>query len=445
MRLRIRGGAPLVGELQVPPDKSITHRALMLAAMARGESMIEAEGLGADNLSTAGVMRGLGVAIEEDGPRWQVRSPGVRGWTAPKTPLDCGNSGTTMRLVVGMLAGSGLSAELIGDESLTARPMGRVCGPLREIGAKVAGRLVGGRELPPLRVEPATLHAGTVTLEVASAQAKSAVLLAGLGAGVAVEVSEPRLSRDHTERMLAALGCTLTRHGSSPSVLSLAPGQTLSPLTMRVPADFSSAAFWLAAATLVPNSRIMLRGVGVNPTRTGLLEVLEELGSRVQVHDWREVSGEPVADLEVQSALLVARTSGGGTLRVGGEIIPRIIDELPVLAALFCVADGRSEIHDAGELRVKESDRISETRRLLAAFGVASEETADGLHVEGPQALCAADVDVHSDHRIALTGLVLALAAPGVSHLSGFEIADISFPGVVEKARHLGAQIEVVE
>ncbi len=445
MKIRVRGGAPLVGDLALPADKSIVHRALMLAAIARGESVIEAAGVGADNQSTARMLRALGVTVDATDIGWRVESPGVRGWSTPKGPVDCGNSGTTMRLGVGMLAGAGIAAELVGDASLSGRPMGRVCGPLRELGAHVSGRMDGGRELPPLRVVPAQLRPGVVTLAVASAQVKSAVLLAGLTSGVSVEVSEPGKSRDHTERMLTALGCALSQRGGARSTLVLGAEQTITPLRLHAPADFSSAAFWLAAAALVPGSRLVLRGVGVNPTRTGFLEVLEELGARVHVHDWQEQYGEPVADLEVQPKTLVAVRPGGGSLRIGGDIIPRIIDELPVLAAVLATAEGHSEIRDAGELRVKESDRIRETGRLLAAFGVASEELEDGLRIGGPQPVRAATVDVRSDHRIALTALVLAMAAPGESVLDGFEIADVSFPNVIDLAQSLGAHIERVE
>lgn len=445
MELRIEGGAPLTGALDVPADKSITHRAIMLAALAQGESTVTARGAGEDNHSTARVMAGLGATIESSPTGFAVRGVGTRGLVAPASPLDCGNSGTTMRLVTGILAGAGVSAELFGDASLSRRPMGRVCKPLRALGADVAGRADGNRELPPVKSGKGAFRGGEARLDVASAQVKSAVILAGVTSGKAVAVREPSLSRDHSERMLRALGATLASRveADGAAVVELGAGTQLAPASWSVPGDFSSAAFFLAAGTLVPGSQVTLRGVGVNGTRTGLLEVLEELGAAVIVRDWREEAGEPVATLIAAPASLRAERAGGGPTIVGGATIPLLIDELVVLAAVGSQASGVLEVRDAQELRVKESDRVRETVKLLAAFGVEAEERPDGYVVRGPQKLRAARVDVGADHRLALTAAVLALAAPGESVLSGFEVAAVSYPDIAAALASLGAKVRV--
>lgn len=444
MRLLVQGGAALAGEARLPADKSMVHRALILASMAEGESSFVASSVGNDNIATATMLSRLGIGVERSGNRWRIEGAGLGGLRAAEGPLDCGNSGTTMRLGAGLLAGAGLDAELIGDASLSRRPMGRVCNPLRALGAMINGRRDGSRELAPLRIAPASLQAGRIELPMASAQVKSALLLAALGAGVSVEVTEPRLSRDHTERMLQAMGCSLAAHGEVHGTTVVLPAAAeLRVFEMEVPGDFSSAAFLLAAATLVQDSKLRICDVGLNPTRTGLLEILEELGAGVTVEDWREPFGEPRGDLVVSASPLTARRPGGGPLRVGGEVVPRIIDELVVLAALLTQADGRSEVREATELRVKESDRIGESAALLGHFGAKVHQFGDGWGIEGPCKLRAARVDVASDHRIALTALVLALAAEGESELHGFEVADVSFPGVVATLEQAGAKLRL--
>jgi 3-phosphoshikimate 1-carboxyvinyltransferase len=441
MKLRVEGGAPLVGRVSVPADKSITHRSLIFAALAQGESRITATDPGEDNLSTARVLAALGVEIERIPTGFVVRGVGPRGLSAPTRPLDCGNSGTTMRLMAGVLAGAGVAAELVGDGSLSRRPMGRVCRPLRELGAQVRGIESGGKELPPLRIAGSGFRGGQVSLDVASAQVKSAVLLAGLCAGAAVSVEEPSPSRDHTERLLAGMGAKL----SGGKGVRLEADQRLRGGELLVPGDFSSAAFLVSAGLIVPGSQVAVRDVGVNATRTGLLEILEEYGADVVVSEWREAAGEPVGTLTAKPRALRALRPGNLPTVVGGATIPLVIDELVVLAAVASQAEGETVVRDAAELRVKESDRVKETVALLAAFGVEADELPDGYRVRGPQKLTAANVDVSADHRLALTAAVLAAAAQGESVLEGFEIASVSYPSFVGALERLGAKVRSTE
>lgn len=443
MRLTIHGGAPLVGSLRVPADKSITHRALIFSALAKGTSVVTARGAGEDNLSTARVLTGLGVQINRDGETFHITSNGPEGFKDPTEPLDCGNSGTTMRLMAGVLAGAGIKCTLVGDGSLMKRPMGRVCRPLRQIGAEVNGVMQGEKELAPITISKGRVGDGLLKLDIASAQVKSCMLLAGMIAGRKVTVHEPSLSRDHTERLLGAMGANITTlsNAGQPGV-RIQPGD-LAPMHLEVPGDFSSAAFVLSAATLIPGSRVTVRDVGVNATRTGLLEIMEELRAEVRVSKWREATGEPVADVVAQASELDARQAGDRPTVVAGDVVPRLIDELVVISALAARARGRVEVKDANELRVKESDRIAEVVRLCAAFGVHVDARRDGFIIDGPQALTPATVDVSSDHRVALTAAVLALATPGISVLEGFDVAAVSFPTFVDDMRALGARIEV--
>jgi len=446
MRLLVEGQTALQGTLRVPADKSMTHRALLMAALCDGESEITAPRVGEDNRSTARALAALGVELAFADDVWRVRGRGAAGLVPPSTPVDCGNSGTTIRLLAGLLAGAGVPATLAGDASLARRPMGRICAPLRALGADLAGELdARARELPPLHIRRGGFRGGVIDLDIASAQVKSGLLLAGVASGHSVTLSEPAASRDHTERLLTALGAAVatTRDLKGRVRVELAAGAALSPLAWRVPGDFSSAVFALGAALLVPGSKVTVCDVGVNATRTGLLETFEEYGARCVVREWREESGEPVASLTAEASALRATRPGGGALRVDGDAIPRLIDELVLLAALASQAEGETLVADARELRVKESDRVAETVRLLAAFGVQARERDDGFAVNGPQALHAAHVDVSADHRLALTAAVLALAAPGESVLDGFEIAAISYPDFVAALTSLGARLRV--
>lgn len=475
--LRVEGGRPLRGDIRVPADKSILHRALMLAGIAKpdGPSTIRALLPGDDNLSTAEVMRSLGADINHQrqagtenrgtpaydefvvhGIGLDGDARGLRQSHPGPTPtaLECGNSGTTMRLLAGLLAGAGAEVELSGDQSLSRRPMTRVTAPLRAMGATISGEQdEHGKETAPLRLRrSADFIGGHYTSPVASAQIKSALLLAAIGAGQDVCIEEPAPSRDHSERMLRALGYPCVS-GTSPtglpqvdmrlSTASIRTGH--SPFELTVPGDISSAAFALVAALITPESDVTVRSVGLNPTRTGLLDVLQEMNAGAVVSDRHEDQGEAVGSIQCryQTDLRVPQPE----LRVGDALIPRLIDELVVLAALFSRAHGRVRVSDANELRVKESDRIAEIERLLSGFGRHFLPTADGFVIEGrPAAEPGTDgpileLDVSSDHRVALTGLVLALARPGTTVLRGFDIAAVSYPSVVNDFTALGARL----
>lgn len=415
--------------IRVPGDKSITQRALILGAMARGESRIGAAPRGADPLATARALGALGVPIHGlDGPATtplRIDGPGVRRWKQPRTPLDLCNSGTGARLLAGALAAQPLSVVLGGDESLSRRPMRRIAEPLRRMGAAVEYLEQDG--VLPMRVTGGTLRGIRHDGRVASAQVKSAILLAATGSGVPIEVREPRRSRDHSERMLEAMGVRV-REGWRDGAWSVridAPPTRLAPLEMNVPGDFSSAAFFLAWAVLARRSRpLTIRGVGLNATRTGFLAVLGRMGVRVEARPRGAAGGEPAGDL------MVAAPDGGlRAVEVGGEGVTGMIDEVPILAVLAARADGVTRITGAGELRVKESDRLAALAANLRRIGVGVEELSDGLEIEGTQRPLAGPVQCFHDHRIAMAFGVLA-AAPGCEiAVDDPGVANVSFPG----------------
>ncbi len=427
----------LAGRLRVPGDKSIGHRALMMGALCRGVTEIEHLPDGEDNRSTRAVLRALGVTIEEPAPGVAVVH-GTGALTPPSEPLDCGNSGTTMRLMAGLLAGQGVPAELFGDESLTRRPMRRVVTPLRQMGFDVEALGEGGR--PPLQVRGATLESAagasldgfTYDSPVASAQVKSCVLLAGLRSGDDVVVNEPAPSRDHTELMLRYLGYRISsspgyaRPDDQPASVRLhAPGRhrpTARP--MVVPGDISSAAFFLAAGALVEGAEVVIEAVSVNATRTGVLDALALMNAPVRLSNRRILpGGEPVADLHVSGSPGSLRPA-----RIAGALIPRLIDEIPVLAVLAAAIDGETVFADAEELRVKESDRVATTVALLHAAGVDAEARPDGLVVRGGKPLRAFAFDAGHDHRLAMAAAIAGLVADGESELVGAEVCAVSFP-----------------
>lgn len=439
---------PLTGSVPLPADKSIAHRALIFAALARGRSRVVASAAGEDNAATAAAFRAMGVRIEAgDAGAIVVDGAGLLGLAAPAGPIDCGNSGTTMRLLAGVLAAQRFRTTLVGDASLSRRPMERVARPLRLRGARIEGLLDPKRPgecTAPLQIgplpEPQVLCALEHELTVASAQVKSAVLLSGLFADGPTYVREPTLSRDHTERMLSALGVPIRAMGSMAELDPSAWSGELPAFDVTVPGDLSAGAFVLAAAHLVPGSRVDLRGVGLNPTRTGMLEVLRDMGGAFEIEAHGEAMGEPFGLVRAGSAALSAA-------RVGGEIVARAIDEVPILCGLAARARGVTTIVDAGELRVKETDRIAAMAGVLRAFGVACEERADGLVIEGrPDGpLRAADVDSRGDHRIAMTAAVLGLVADGKVRVRDAACIRTSFPKFVGTMRALGATIEVEE
>jgi 3-phosphoshikimate 1-carboxyvinyltransferase len=418
--------APAIrGELIPPPDKSISHRALMLGAIARGESVVRNFLRSADTLSTMNAFRTLGVEIEDRGDEVRLKGRGLHGLKEPLSVIDCGNSGTTMRLLAGLLAGNPFLGILSGDASLSVRPMRRVIDPLSGMGARIMAR--GGDRYPPMAVRGGDLKGIRHALPVASAQVKSSLLLAGLYARGETELVEPAASRDHTERMLRASGADISVEGRT---IRVGSGRELSPLEVDVPGDFSSAAFFIAAAVLVEGSELIIRNVGLNPTRTGFLDALRKMGAHVERAREREVSGEPVADLIVRSSPLRA-------IEVGVDEIPAMIDEFPILAVAGARAEGTTVIRGAGELRVKESDRIHAMGQGLSAMGVKVEELDDGLRIDGPGRLRGAPVKSFGDHRIAMALAVASLVAEGSTVIEGAEAVDISFPGFFESLRRL--------
>jgi 3-phosphoshikimate 1-carboxyvinyltransferase len=433
--MRIKPARRLRGRLRVPGDKSVSHRAAMLAALASGRTRVENFSSSADCASTLEALRGLGVRVEREGSVVVVEGAGGDGGAPrlrrPEAALDCGNSGTTMRLLAGLLAAQPFASVLTGDESLTGRPMRRVIEPLGLMGARVES--ADGHA--PLRVEGRRpLRAVRYEMPVASAQVKSCVLLAGLGAGGRTEVVEPGAqTRDHTERMLRWFGVPVeTRedvNGDTPRVVvSLEGGSRLSARDLVVPGDISSAAFPLAAAALLPGSELELEGVGLNPTRAAVLEAFRALGVALEVSGAREESNEPAGLIRVRSVGGLA-PAGKGANVIRGAAVAQLIDELPVLAVVGTRVEGGLEIRDARELRVKESDRISATVYNLRAMGARVEEFEDGLRVEGPVRLGGARLRSFGDHRIAMAFAVAALAAEGETAIEGAEeCVAVSFP-----------------
>jgi 3-phosphoshikimate 1-carboxyvinyltransferase len=417
----------LRGTARVPGDKSISHRALMLGGLAAGETHVEGFLPSGDCTATIGCMRAMGVTIEHhDETTLTVHGRGLYGLAAPSAPLNCVRSGTTMRLLAGLLAGQQFSATLTGDVQLLRRPMRRVTEPLRRMGAQIEDQDGHG----PLRVTGSSLHGYVHELNVASAQVKSALLLAGLCAGSPTVVRQCGPARDHTELMLAAMGAQVEVDGLQ---VTIRPPGLLSPCSLHVPGDFSSAAYLLVAATLVPGSRVTIRGVGANPTRTGLLDVLVRMGAQVQVLHAHDSGGEPVADLAIRAASLRGTT-------VSGDTVVRMIDEFPVLAVAATQAEGTTTVRDAAELRVKETDRIATVVAELTKMGARIEPRADGFVVHGPTPLHGAVVDSHGDHRLGMALVVAALVAEGESTVEGTDCIADSFPGFWDVLQGLCAE-----
>ena len=432
-QITISSGYPLAGTTAVPGDKSISHRSVMFGAIAEGTSHIRNFLDGADCRYSVSAMRQLGVQIEVLSPtELLVHGRGVNGLQEPNDVIDCGNSGTTIRLLTGLLAGQNFTSFLNGTAQIRRRPMGRVARPLRGMGADIVGRQ--GGDYAPLAIRPAKLRGVDYLMPVASAQVKSCVLLAGMYAGGLTIVREPGPARDHTERMLIAMDAPITVNGNT--VSSEQPQAPLKPLDLTVPGDISSAAFLLVAGAITPGSHLLLTGVGVNPTRTGIIDALRAMGAQIVFHNERMQAGEPVADLEVSYSELKGAD-------FGGEIIVTMIDELPVLAVAATQATGRTVVRDAGELRVKETDRIATTVSELRKLGAKIEPTADGYIVDGPTPLKSAPVESHDDHRLAMAMTVAGLVAKGVTVVFGAEVTGDSFPGFEQTLQLLGAELTV--
>lgn len=409
----------LRGTLAVPGDKSISHRAVMFNAIAEGNARITNFLTGADCLSTIGCMQALGVQIERSGDEVQVYGRGLRGLRAPATVLDCGNSGTTLRLLTGLLAGQSFRATLTGDESLQRRPMLRVIEPLRRLGAQIDGEQ-GGKHAP-ITVHGQSLHGGAIEVNVASAQVKSALLLAGLLADAPLVLTGKIASRDHTERMLLAMGIDLRVEAEQITLYPPAHPVFPYPLSLRVPGDPSSAAFWWVAAAIHPDSEITTTGVALNPTRTGALDVLRAMGAEIEITNRRNEGQEPIGDVTVRGGSLTATT-------IGGDLIPRLIDEIPVLTVAAAHAHGTTVIRDAGELRAKESDRIATVSAELQKLAANVTPTEDGLIVEGGGELHGAPVESYGDHRLAMMLAVASLTAEGQTTINGADCVTVSYP-----------------
>ena len=426
---RPAAGLSLQGRIRVPGDKSISHRALMLGAIAEGETQIQGLLLGEDPRSTAACFRALGAEISDLNTELvKVKGIGLGNFQEPINVLDAGNSGTTMRLMLGLLASHpGRFFTVTGDSSLRSRPMSRVVKPLQQMGAQIWGRK--GNTLAPLAIQGQALQPIHYHSPIASAQVKSCILLAGLNTEGKTTVTEPALSRDHSERMLRAYGAELSIDTDTNSV-TITGGAKLYGQTVIVPGDISSAAFWLVAGAIVPGSDLVVENVGVNPTRTGILEALELMGADIQLENQREVAGEPVADIRVRSGGLKSCT-------IAGDIIPRLIDEIPILAVAAVFAQGTTIIRDAEELRVKESDRITVMAQQLNKMGAKVTELPDGMEITGGTSLVGAEVDSHTDHRIAMSLAIAALNATGTTTIHRAEAAAISYPNFTITLREI--------
>lgn len=409
----------LTGSIQVPGDKSISHRAIMFGSMASGTTTVKGFLMGDDCLSTISCFQKLGVKIDISDEVVTIQSEGEDSWKEPSEVLDTGNSGTTTRLMLGLLAGTSFHSVLAGDESIAKRPMKRIINPLREMGADIRGRMDG--QYTPLAVQGTALKAIDYTLPVASAQVKSAILLAALKAEGKTVIHEPIASRDHTEIMLEHFGATITRENQ---LIKLEGGQKLTAAHVQVPGDISSAAFMIGAALVTENSKVTLKNVGINPTRTGILDVIEKMGASFELVE-NDTEGERSADVTVYSSKLK------GT-EIGGELIPRLIDEIPLIALIATQAEGTTVIKDAEELRVKETDRIAAVVKELSKMGANIEATEDGMIIQGPTALTGAEMTSYGDHRLGMMAAIGALTASGEVVIDDPECISISYPNFFE-------------
>lgn len=418
---------PLHGELMIPGDKSISHRSVMFASLAKGTSHIKGFLPGADCLSTIHCFRQMGIEIYQEESMVTVTGQGMRGLKKPKSILDCGNSGTTTRLISGILAGQNFTSTLTGDESIQKRPMKRIILPLTQMGASIASLRDNG--CAPLQITGRPLHGITYHSPVASAQVKSAILLAGLYAEGETSVIEPSVSRNHTEIMLKAFGADVSCHDTTASVHHT---DELFASNIEVPGDISSAAYFIVAALMIPNSDIILHNVGINPTRDGLLRAIEMMGGKIEILSIKNEDTEAIADLHIKSQNLHGAT-------FGGDIIPTMIDEIPALAALACFAEGETIIKDAEELKVKESNRIKVMVEELSKMGAQIEETEDGMIIHGKHSLHSAQIDSHKDHRIAMTFSILSRAIGQDLPIIDKDCVKISYPNFYEHLHSLSS------
>ena len=415
----------LKGEVSIPGDKSISHRAVMFGSLAEGTTEVTNFLQGADCLSTISCFRKLGIEIENTSQRILIHGKGPHGLTEPSDTLDTGNSGTTTRLISGILAGQRFTTILNGDASIQTRPMKRIITPLSIMGADITS--LKGNDCAPLRICGGQLHGIAYKSPVASAQVKSCVLLAGLYADAPTSVTEPVLSRNHTELMLAGFGAHVASSGTTATI---EPEPDLNGMKIEVPGDISSAAYFLAAGLMIPNSEILIKNVGINPTRDGILRVAKEMGGDITILNEKTSGGEPTCDLLVRSSSLKGVT-------IGGKIIPTLIDEIPMIAVMACFAEGITTIKDAQELKVKESNRIDTVVTNLKAMGAHIEATDDGMIIEGGYPLHGAVIDSHLDHRIAMSFAIGALGADGETRIEGAECVKISYPEFYQTLENL--------
>ncbi|MBU8597710.1 3-phosphoshikimate 1-carboxyvinyltransferase [Shouchella clausii] len=415
----------LSGTIVVPGDKSISHRAVMFGAMANGTTNVSGFLPGDDCLSTIACFRQMGVAIEQEGDKVTVEGKGLDGLKEPNGVLDVGNSGTTIRLLLGVLSGRPFHSVVVGDDSIGKRPMARVTAPLRQMGAQIDGRETGNKT--PLSIRGGQTKAIEYTMPVASAQVKSALLLAGLQAKGETSVTEPQTTRDHTERMLHAFGVKVTTAGKT---ISIQGGQSLQAADVVVPGDISSAAFFLVAGCIVPGSRVHLKNVGLNPTRAGILEVLKRSGAKLSIDEQVTTGGEPRGDMTISTSEL-------SPFVIEGEEVPTLIDEIPVLAVLATQISGTTIIRDAEELKVKETNRIDTVVGELAKLGADIEATDDGMIIRGGKPLTGGKVDSHGDHRIGMALVIASLCANGPVELANTGAISVSYPQFFEHLQSL--------
>lgn len=425
MTLKIDFKKPsLNGSIRIPGDKSISHRSIMFGAMAAGKTTVEGFLLGADCLSTISCFRDMGVEIELSGDRVTIQSDGAARWKEPASILDTGNSGTTTRLMLGLLSATDFHSVMAGDESIAKRPMRRIVDPLRQMGADIRGRQNG--QFTPLAIQGTKLSAINYTLPVASAQVKSAILLAALYADGITSIEEPIATRDHTEIMLSHFGADIKREGNT---ILLEGGQELTAGHVKVPGDISSAAFMIGAALITENSEVRLENVGINPTRTGIIDVVREMGADLELNEL-DTEGERAAELVIRSSRLKG-------VNINGALIPRLIDEIPVIALIATQCHGTTVIKDAEELRVKETDRIAAVVEELSKMGADITATEDGMIIKGPTPLVGADMKTYGDHRLGMMAAVAALAADGTVGIDDPDCIAVSYPGFMEHLNSL--------
>ena len=425
MNAVIKPSGKLRGEITVPGDKSISHRSVMLGSIANGDTKISGFLTGEDCLSTIDCFKKLGIDIEVNGTDVTVHGKGLKGLSAPAETLDVGNSGTTLRLMSGILSAQPFTTRLTGDSSIQKRPMGRVASPLGLMGAKITSE--NEKMTAPLTIEGQRLHGIDYTLPVASAQVKSALILAGLYADGETRITEPEATRDHTEIMLNYLGADIRKEGDT---IVVRPAAELTGKDITVPGDISSAAYFIAAALISKDSEVLIKNVGVNPTRTGIITAFKAMGGNIELTNERTVCGEPVADILVRSSRLHG-------VVIKGAIIPKLIDEIPVIAAAACYASGETVIADAAELRVKESDRIKTMAAELGRMGATVIQTDDGMIILGGIPLHGAVCESYNDHRVAMSVAVAALGAKGETQIKDCGCVDISFPGYFDALKSL--------